>query len=406
MTVPPPESCLIVPQSVRAWHDGLLQSGQMFPDTIQSQAVDLLQLLADQVALPPEPKPGPLSRIAQWFRPTHPSPPTHPSRPSKPSGTSPDSDFSHPSNPFGRDGVSGLYLHGGVGRGKSFLMDGFFLNVRAERKMRAHFHQFMRRFHADMKARENESDPLAGVADDLARRFDLVCFDEFHVSDIADAMILARMLRRMLDGGVRFVTTSNYAPDGLYPNGLARDRFLPAISLLNERLRVFSVDGGSDYRMRALTRAAAYFCLPDGEGEMREVYERLACGMYLPPQIKVAGRVIPAVSRASDAIWFRYEDLCGGARSQHDYLLLAERYAALFVSGVPRMDATDGESSRRFTWLVDVLYDAGTRLIVGAEVPLEKLYGEAEGGESGRTYSRLVEMGSREYLARGRRNGK
>lgn len=379
------ESCLIVPDSVRAWHSDLLESGRMSPDDAQSRAVGLLQDLADRLAVPPESSAGNggfLAGIARRIRPGK-------NANSAPPAAAP----------------AGLYLHGGVGRGKSFLMDGFFLNARCEKKMRAHFHQFMRRFHADMKAREGESDPLARTADDLARKFDLVCFDEFHVSDIADAMILGRMLRRMLDGGVRLVMTSNYAPDALYPNGLARDRFLPAIALLKERLKVFALDGGADYRLRALSQAPAYFqSPPERESpEMRAAYERLACGMNLPPRIKIAGRVVPALARASDVIWFRFADLCGGARSQADYLHLAERYATLFLSGAPRMENADPESSRRFTWLVDVLYDAGARLILGAEVPLEKLYGESEGGESGRTLSRLVEMGSREYLARGPR---
>lgn len=347
----------------------------MTPDAEQSRAVELLQELANTLSAPAKKNGGILSGIARRLR--------------------PQADASTP---------AGLYLHGGVGRGKSFLMDGFFLNARCERKMRAHFHQFMRRFHEDMKALEGESDPLARVAENLLRKYDLICFDEFHVSDIADAMILGRMMSIMLDGGARFVMTSNYAPDGLYPNGLARDRFLPAIALLKERLRIFPLEGDADYRMRALSQAPAYFVSANGENpDMRAAYERLACGMNLPPQIKIAGRTIPAVARASDVIWFRFADLCGGARAQADYLRLAERYAALFLSEVPRLDATDPEAARRFTWLVDILYDAGIRLIVGADAPLESIYGAGEGGESGRTFSRLVEMGSREYLSRGAR---
>ena len=385
-TPPPPspaEACLIVPDSVRAWHKDLLRSGQMTPDNAQTTAVDLLQNLADSLPSPSHPShpsnPSPqnqnfLAALARKLRPPSPSP--------------------NPS-PVAQ---SGLYLHGGVGRGKTLLMDGFFLNARCEKKMRAHFHQFMRRFHADMKSREGESDPLAKIADALAQKYQLVCFDEFHVSDIADAMILGRMLRRMLDGGVRFVMTSNYAPGQLYPNGLARERFLPAIALLKERMQIHELGGDADYRMRALSQAPAYF--ESAPGEMRAAYERMACGMTLPPQIKIAGRIIPAVARASDVIWFRFADLCGGARAQADYLHLAERYSALFLSEVPRMDSADSESARRFTWLVDILYDAGARLILGAKAPLEKLYGGGEGGESGRTFSRLVEMGSREYLTR------
>ena len=372
---PAAEACLIVPDSVRAWHKDLLRSGQMTPDDAQAKAVDLLQNLAR--SLPSSPQPSLLANFVRKLLPSLPSPVS-----------------SSPPLPQ----QSGLYLHGGVGRGKTLLMDGFFLNARCERKMRAHFHQFMRRFHADMKSRETETDPLAKIADALAQKYQLICFDEFHVSDIADAMILARMLRRMLDGGTRFVMTSNYAPDDLYPNGLARDRFLPAIALLKERLQIHRLDGDADYRMRALSQAPAYF--ESAPAAMRAAYERMACGMTLPPQIKIAGRVIPAVARASDVIWFRFADLCGGARAQADYLHLAERYSALFLSEVPPMESADSESARRFTWLVDILYDAGARLILGAQTPLEKLYGKGEGGESGRTFSRLVEMGSREYLTR------
>ena len=280
-------------------------------------------------------------------------------------------------------------------------MDGFFLRAPSEKKARVHFHAFMRRLHEDMKQRENESDPLSAVAAAVAEKFSLICFDEFHISDIADAMILARLLDILLHSGVRFVMTSNYPPDGLYPNGLARDRFLPAIALLKKRLTVHQLDGGSDHRLRRLSAGRAYYHPLNGEttAALNRVFDGLANGMRLPPRIKINGREVEAVARTSDAIWFDFNSLCGDARGQGDYLLLAERFAAIFLSEIPRLnDPSLAEASRRFTWLIDILYDCRVKLICAAAAPLAELYSPGEGGESGRTVSRLIEMQSEEYL--------
>lgn len=309
-------------------------------------------------------------------------------------------------NAGGGKPARGIYLHGGVGRGKTVLMDGFFLQLPPEtlppeKKLRAHFHQFMRRLHEDMKARESSRDPLAQVAAALAERYDLICFDEFHVSDITDAMLLGRLLELLLAAGVRFVMTSNYAPAALYPNGLARDRFLPAIALLEKNLRAVALDGDEDYRRRLLSEQPVYFAPWAEEAsreQMRQLFARLTGGIALQNDLRLGGRRLPLLARASDCVWFDFAVLCAQARAKSDYLQLAERYAAVFLSDVPRLDNPDiADAARRFTWLVDILYDEQVRLIIGAAAPLAQLYGGGEGGESGRTLSRLIEMQSPKF---------
>lgn len=354
--------CLLGDNAVVAWYEGLVQNGVLFADAKQSGAVAKLQALADAAVAPAG---GFWSRL--WT-------------PPKPAGK------------------CGLYLHGGVGRGKSFLMDGFYLQLRAENKMRAHFHQFMRRLHEDMKKRKGEADPLLAVADGISSRFGIVCLDEFHVSDIADAMILGRLIDRLTINGTRLAATSNYAPSELYPNGLARDRFLPAIAMLRERLELFALDGGEDYRLRHIDgKGGVFFCGDDG-ARMRKLFDALACGIALPPSIKINGRRLPAQARSSDAIWFSFPQLCGDALGQGDYLALAERFAVIMLSDVPPLnDPAMAEAARRFTWLVDIVYDRRATLALDLRTPLEKLYGGGDGGESGRTMSRLIEMQSRDY---------
>lgn len=381
----PPEFCIVGEDSLLAWYGGLLAGGAISADAAQKAAVDLLQGFSNELTAAP-----------------------------------PDSFSDKIRNFFGADAPSaaGVYLHGGVGRGKSFLMDGFYLQLPLQKKLRAHFHQFMRRLHGDMKAAEGEKDPLDFVARGLARRFSLICFDEFHISDITDAMLLGRLLEILLAENVRFVMTSNYPPAGLYPNGLARERFLPAIALLEKRFAVLSLDGdgegggdgdggagesGGDYRLQHLSREGTYFT---DEGLMRRAFDRLACGIVLQNSIKLNGREVAVVARTSDCVWLTFAVLCEEARAAADYLQLAGRYGTVFLSGVPRLggaggaDGDDlGEAARRFTWLVDVLYDNKINLILGAECALENLYGDGgDGGESGRTLSRLVEMQGAAYL--------
>jgi len=296
----------------------------------------------------------------------------------------------------------GVWFWGGVGRGKSFLMDCFFDAVPYVRKRRVHFHAFMREIHGRLKALKDEADPLVKVAAQVAKETRLMCFDEFHVSDIADAMILARLMQALFDAGVVFCITSNYPPDGLYPDGLQRDRLLPTIALLNDRLDVIRIDAGIDYRLRALEQAAVYLLPADGDAAtlLMRTFSRVAHGEGHARPLEVLGREIPVVHRAPGVAWFDFAALCGGPRSQNDYLDLAHNFHTVFLSGVPRMGPDMANEARRFTWLVDVCYDHRVKLVIAAAVPAEALYvAGPQAGEFQRTVSRLVEMRSHEYLA-------
>lgn len=296
----------------------------------------------------------------------------------------------------------GVWLWGGVGRGKSFLMDCFFSVVPYRRKRRVHFHAFMHEVHQALRTHRDESDPLTKVAGDIARKTRLMCFDEFHVADIADAMILGRLMQALFDAGVVFCITSNYPPDGLYPNGLQRQNFLPAIRLLNERMDVLEIDAGIDYRLRALEQADIYLTPWDAgaEASMRGLFHRLAGSEGRPLTINILGRELSALRGADGVAWFDFSTLCDGPRSQNDYLILAESYHTLFVSAVPRMGPEMANQARRFTWLVDVLYDCRVKLVIGAACAAESLYVEGlQANEFRRTMSRLIEMRSHDYLA-------
>ncbi len=296
----------------------------------------------------------------------------------------------------------GIYLWGGVGRGKSFLMDSFFATVPIRRKKRVHFHAFMRGVHEELATLTGEPDPLATVAARIAKRWRLVCFDEFHVSDIADAMILGRLLCALFAAGVVFVMTSNYAPDALYPNGLQRSNFLPTIKLLQEQLDVVLVDGGVDYRLRALERVET-FLVPLGtraDGALAQAFEAMRTGPDEDPKLLVEGRALVAHRRAGSAAWFGFATLCDGPRSQRDYLELAQRFAVLLVSDIPVMTASQGDVARRFTWLIDILYDHRVKLIASAAAPAAALYAAGPNAqEFPRTVSRLAEMRTHDYMA-------
>lgn len=301
----------------------------------------------------------------------------------------------------------GVYLWGTVGRGKSFLMDALFASVPLIRKARVHFHEFMRTVHRELHELRGTADPLDDVAARIARRHRLICFDEFHVSDIADAMILHRLLARLFASRVGFVITSNYPPDGLYPDGLHRDRLLPAIDLLKAHLDVLQLDGGTDYRRRALERIEVYVTPPGAQtdAKLAASFDRLAEAEDEAPTVLIEGRALWARRRAGGVVWFDFATLCGGPRSQNDYLDLAARFHTVIVSDVPRMSAGQAAEARRFTWLVDVLYDQRIKLIVSAEVPPEDLYAAgALAGEFQRTASRLHEMQTRDYLDAPRRS--
>jgi cell division protein ZapE len=300
----------------------------------------------------------------------------------------------------------GVYLYGGVGRGKSFLMDCFFESVPLKRKTRLHFHEFMREVHRELRELQGNADPLDILGEQMSKRFKLICFDEFHVADITDAMILYRLLDALFKHGVGFVTTSNFKPDDLYPGGMHRDRILPAIELLNSKLEVINVDNGTDYRRQTLEMVDLFHCPsgPQADAAMTDAFNRLAECQDQEPLLHIESREIKARRRAGGVVWFNFKDICGGPRSQNDYLEIASQFHTVFLSDVPYMPVNKASEARRFTWLVDVLYDRHVKFILSAEVQAAELYTEGPlAHEFVRTVSRLREMQSAEFLALGKR---
>lgn len=319
----------------------------------------------------------------------------------------------------------GLYIWGGVGRGKSLMMDAFYSVATLKRKRRIHFHEFMREIHAQMRTHSGTEDPLEPISDTIAKQLRLLCFDEFHVSDIADAMILARLLEMLISKGVVLVMTSNYQPDDLYPNGLQRARFLPAIALLNAELEVLEIGGQRDHRRRILESIPVYHAPLSHTGElaMARAFEAMSKASYTSGgTITIGSREVGFLRRAKGVIWFTFDELCIKARSQVDYLEIASHYHTVLMSGVPQLHARDrADVVRRFTWLVDVFYDQRVKLILSAEVGPEMLVvdervqsasaasSKASGNndatlmvsaEFARTASRLREMQSKDYFSR------
>jgi len=302
----------------------------------------------------------------------------------------------------------GVYLYGGVGRGKSFLMDCFYEAVPLKRKTRLHFHEFMREVHRELVDLQGTVNPLDELGKRISKRYRLICFDEFHVADITDAMILHRLLDAMFKYGVGMVTTSNFKPDDLYPNGLHRDRILPAIALLNSKMHVVNVDNGTDYRRITMNHLKLYHCPlgADANQALMDAFKRLADTKEDDhPLLKIESREIAALHRAGGLVWFDFKTLCGGPRSQNDYLEIATQFHTVILSDVPQMFVRHASEARRFTWLIDVLYDRRVKLIVSAAVAPESLYTEGPlAHEFPRTISRLNEMQSSDYLALDRRD--
>ena len=302
----------------------------------------------------------------------------------------------HPDTP------RGVYMYGGVGRGKSFLMDCFYNAVPIRRKTRLHFHEFMREVHRELRDLAGTVNPLDELGKRMALRYKLICFDEFHVAEITDALILHRLLSALFDHGVGFVTTSNFKPDDLYPGGMHRDRIFPAIALLNTHLQVVCVDNGTDYRRRMLEQVSLYHT-PLGahaDAEMTNAFNRLAESQDENPVLHIESRQIKARRRAGGLVWFDFKTLCGGPRSQNDYLEIATQFHTVLLSDVPVMPPRMASEARRFTWLIDVLYDRRVKLIMSAESLPVALYTEGPlVHEFPRTISRLSEMQSAEFLA-------
>ncbi len=303
----------------------------------------------------------------------------------------------------GPPGVRGLYLWGGVGRGKTFLMDLFFEKLAMPAKKRIHFHRMMHEVHDRLATLGDIEDPLDRVAADIARDTHVLCFDEFFVSDIGDAMILGRLLNGLFRHGVTLVATSNSPPAELYKDGLQRQRFLPAIDLLEAHNDVVNLDGGVDYRLRLLQKAGTYLSPDNDAAAERLAYffeESASAEIADDVDLEINGRDVRAYRCAKGVAWFRFEDLCDGPRSQNDYIEIARWYPSVIVSGVPRFDDLREDQARRFISLVDEFYDRRVKLILSAAVGVYELYaGNRLSFEFERTVSRLIEMQTTEYLA-------
>ena len=304
----------------------------------------------------------------------------------------------------------GIYLWGAVGRGKTFLLDSFYRCLPLVRRRRVHFHHFMRDVHRELDALTGTPNPLDALAERISRRYRLICFDEIALSDVADALILGRLLTKTMDRGVVYCMTSNYHPDELYKGGLKREDFLPTIALILERLDVIHVDGGTDYRRRALQQVKVYHTPsgPEADQALLETFRQIAEVEEESHELDVEGRVLAYRHRAGGVVWFDFSVICGWGRSQNDYLDLAKRFHTIVVSNVPRMGLERADEARRFTLLVDVLYDQRVNLILSAETAPDLLL-TRDGGvndaqlkammfQFDRTVSRIAEMQTREYL--------
>ncbi len=351
-----------------------LERADFSHDPAQEQAVLLLQDLYERLLVSPAESGGLLSNIVRKIR-------------------------REPLEP-----ETGLYFWGGVGRGKTYLVDTFFECLPFERKLRVHFHRFMQRVHAELASLDGEKNPLEIVADRLAQEARVVCFDEFFVTDIGDAMILGGLMEALFARGVTLVATSNIEPEHLYENGLQRQRFLPAIALVEKYTQVVNIDAGVDYRLRTLQQAELYhYPLDEGaDRSLEDSFSRLAVEVGKNwERLEINKRYLTCRRFAEGVAWFDFAELCDGPRSQNDYIELARIFNAVLISGVPEFKPAIDDQARRFINLVDEFYDRNVKLVLAAEVPLLELYA---GGrlefEFQRTVSRLQEMQSFEYLGR------
>ena len=299
--------------------------------------------------------------------------------------------------------IKGLYLWGGVGRGKTMMMDMFCHALPPERRQRMHFHRFMRRVHDGLGRFSGQANPLLKVADEIASQGDVLCFDEFFVSDIGDAMILGEVMTALFARGVVLVATSNVEPANLYKNGLQRSRFLPAIDQIYAHCDVHEIDQGQDFRLRTLQQARLYHwpLSESTDQSMRESFSALASDREKSNvRLRVENRMIEALKVAGDVAWFRFSSLCEGPRSQNDYIELATLFTTVLISEVPVLDVNREDAARRFISLVDEFYDRRVKLVISADQPITDLYqGQRLSFEFERTQSRLLEMQSEEYLS-------
>ena len=351
-------------------YESAIKAGDIVRDDAQLEAVEYLQALFNELVKPPPMQ----SLLSRWFRKED------------------------------ENVITGLYFWGGVGRGKTFLMDLFYDSLPFGNKSRMHFHRFMRKVHLQLKELQGQKDPLEVVADQFAKEFRILCFDEFFVSDITDAMILAGLLDKLFERGVVLVATSNVEPRHLYENGLQRRRFLPAISLIEKYTRVLNVDGGVDYRLRVLESAEIFhFPLDDDadKGLLKSFSALCPDEGKSNVDLEIEGRIINARRCGDGVAWFEFLAICDGPRSQNDYIELAHIFQTVLIGNIPRLDVKNEDQARRFISLVDEFYDRNVKLILSAESSILELYqGERLNFEFQRTISRLQEMQSHEYLAK------
>ncbi|MEX1222839.1 MAG: cell division protein ZapE [Idiomarina sp.] len=353
-----------------------LQRDDFAHDPAQQQAVEALQRLYDELLAWRARGGGWFARLVQQFKGPAPAP-------------------------------QGLYFWGGVGRGKTYLVDTFYNALPFAQKERVHFHRFMHRVHEELKGLKGVSDPLPIIAEKLAGEAQVLCFDEFFVQDITDAMLLGTLMQELFKRQVVLIATSNIVPDELYKNGLQRERFLPAIALINQNCQVLNVDGGVDYRLRTLTQAEIYHSPLDADADenLLNYFFQLAPDHQshcTDGTITINGRDIAVRRETDDVVLFDFMAICGGPRSQNDYIEIARLYHAVLISDLPQLGSNNDDAARRFIALVDEFYERRVKLIMSAAVPIEQLY---SGGklefEFKRCISRLKEMQSHEYLALG-----
>lgn len=302
-----------------------------------------------------------------------------------------------------RQAVTGLYLWGGVGRGKTWLMDMFYDSLPGKDKQRIHFHRFMARVHNALKARQSMRDPLPEIARDWASQYRVLCFDEFFVSDIADAMLLGGLLQALFDEGVTLVATSNVAPDDLYRDGLQRAKFLPAIESLKVHCLSMHVEGDRDFRLRLLQRSEIYLQPHDEHAiaSLHEAFKTMSAGTIMDTRLAVNGRKLNAQKRGDGIIWFDFSELCEQATGTADYIEIARAFNTVLLSEVPAMGEQNADATRRFINLIDEFYDRNVKMLISADKPINDLYsGHRLKFEFQRTASRLTEMQSNDYLAK------
>ena len=299
--------------------------------------------------------------------------------------------------------VTGLYMWGGVGRGKTWLMDLFFDSLPGQNKLRIHFHRFMARVHAELKARPGVRDPLPAIAREWAGHYRVLCFDEFFVSDIADAMLIAGLLQALFAEGITLVTTSNVPPDELYQDGLQRAKFLPAIESLKQNCQTLHVDGDRDFRLRILQRSKIYLQPLDSHAEtsLKNAFNRMAHDCTLAPSLEINDRTFKAIQRSDGIIWFSFNELCEQPRSTADYIEIARAFNTVLLSDIPQLNESNADATRRFINLIDEFYDRNVKTLISAATPIETLYTSHRlNFQFQRTTSRLTEMQSHTYLAK------